>query len=159
MITEKTNIQMSIVQDNDYIQILEIWKEGLLSIYPDFTITDEQENLFKENFENRKFPYTFWVAKDNDVLLGWCSILPVFSHPLKRYSDAEVSTYIEKKIKHNGIGSDLMQFVFNQIETTNIKNVWGFANPKNLISIKMCENCGMRVCGESSTKIILIKEQ
>lgn len=147
-----------LAQPQDLPIILQIWKEGLSSIYPNITITHEQENLFEENFENIKFPYSFWVAKENDTLLGWCSILPVFSHPLKRFSDAEVSTYIERKIKHSGLGTDLMNFVFKEIEKTNIKNVWGFANPKNLSSIKICENCGMRVCGESSSKIILIKE-
>lgn len=145
-------------QSQDLSPILQIWKEGLSSIYPDIQITQKQENQFKENFANRQFPYTFWVAKEDEEIIGWCSILPVFSHPLKRYSDAEVSTYIEKEIKHNGLGTDLMKFVFNQIENTDIKNIWGFVNPKNLISIKMCENCGMRVCDESSSKIILIKE-
>ena len=98
------------------------------------------------------------MVAETTSIIGWCSILPAFSHPFKQNSSAEVSTYIDKEMSKNGVGTHLMRFVFEELKDKEIENVFGFANPKNIKSIKMCENAGMRICGETSTRVILIRE-
>lgn len=157
MTTDKINFQIRLAKDSDLAIIEHLWIDGLLQIHPDIVISNKIRELFRRNFKNRSKFFNFWVAETTSII-GWCSILPAFSHPLKQNSSAEVSTYIDKGMSKNGVGTHLMQFVFDELKDKEIDNVFGFANPKNIKSIKMCENAGMRICGETSTRVILIRE-
>lgn len=155
--TDKINFQIRLAKDDDLEVIEHLWIDGLRQLYPDIVITDEIIASFRRNFKNRREHFNFWVAETKSVI-GWCSILPAFSHPFKQNSSAEVSTYIKKEIAKNGVGTHLMKFIFDELKGKKIENVFGFANPDNTKSIKMCENAGMRICGQTSTRVILIKE-
>lgn len=144
-------------KENDLKHIKQIWINGLKQVTPNLVITDVHEDLFDSNFKKRKGIYNFWVAEKTEII-GWCSILPAFSHPLKKENNGEVSTYIDSNFTSNGVGTELMKFVFSQLETSEIEAVYGFANPLNTSSIKMCEKAGMTVCGQTSKRTILIKE-
>lgn len=153
------NFDIRNATNDDYSTIEKIWYEGLqLTFGSGINVTDSIKNNFKNNYVTQKFPFGFWVAEFEKKVIGWVSILPAFSHPLKSECNGEVSTYVDKEYSHNGIGTLLMKDVFEKINNTKIENVYGFALPINLKSIKMCENAGMRICGETSTKIILVKE-
>ena len=157
MTTDKINFQIRLAKDNDLAVVEHLWIDGLRQTYPDIIISNDIIELFRSNFKKRNKSFNFWVAETN-LVIGWCSILPAFSHPFKQNSSAEVSTYIDKEFSKNGVGTHLMQFVFEELKGKEIENVYGFANPKNLKSIKMCENAGMKICGQTSTRVILIRE-
>ena len=156
--TGSTNdIKIEVAQDSDLPQVLAIWQQGLKENFPDMEISQAAIEIFINNFKNRKQSFNFWVAKETSVL-GWCSILPAFSHPLKKNYSGEVSTYIDEEKAPKGLGTRLMKYAFREIQKTEIENVWGFANTGNLRSIKMCKNAGMYVCGNTIKKIILVIE-
>lgn len=157
MKTDKILFHIRPAKDSDLATIEQIWTDGLSQIYPNIVITYNILKLFRRNFKNRNKPFDFWIAETTSVI-GWCSILPAFSHPFKQKSSAEVSTYIDKRMIKNGIGTHLMQFVFEELKDKKIECVFGFASPENTNSIKMCENAGMRICGHTSTRVILLKE-
>ena len=157
MIKEQTNFKFRIASDNDLENIESIWLNGLKHLNPEIKISEHALFLFRSNFKNRNNAFNFWVI-ETPAVFGWCSILPAFSHPLKQQSSAEVSTYIDKAMCKHGAGTALMKFVFDELSNQEIKNVFGFANPTNINSIKMCENAGMIICGQTSTRTILIKE-
>lgn len=157
MTSEKINFKIRLAKDCDFVTIQHLWIDGLRQSYPDKKISDGILELFRHNFNNRSGCFNFWVA-ETSLIIGWCSILQAFSHPLKQKTIGEVSTYIAKEMSRNGIGTRLMRFVFDELKDKEIENVFGFANPENINSIKMCENAGMKVCGQISSRIILIKE-
>lgn len=143
--------------DDDLSDILEIWKDGL-EIFRSKDIDPEPLiAAFEVNFKNRKHYFNFWVACNGGVL-GWCSILPAFSHPLKQKKSAEVSIYFRKEHSAKGLGRKLMKYVFSEIQESELEIVWGFAQMQNMASIKMCENAGMKICGQTSNRVILVKE-
>lgn len=154
---KKSDFQIRLAKDLDLSIIEQIWVSGLRQYYSDIEVGFESLKLFRSNFQNRNNVFNFWVAETSSVV-GWCSILPAFSHPLKKNSYAEISTYILQSMTQRGVGTNLMKFVFDELIGSEIESVFGFANPKNINSIKMCKNAGMKICGQTSTKIILIKE-
>ena len=157
MTQDKISFQIRLAKESDLKTIEQLWLDGLRRYNHEILIGNYNIELFRNNFKNRNTPFHFWVAETTHVI-GWCSILPAFSHPLKQNSTAEVSTYIDREIRENGVGTILMQFVLAELKDKQIETVFGFANPTNIQSIKMCENAGMSVCGKTSTRVILIKE-
>ena len=144
--------------DMDFEAIYSIWLDGIAQTFAGCLLPATLREQFYYNFATSRFPFGFWVAEAAGEVEGWCSILPAFSHPLKQGSNGEVSTYVRPGGQLRGIGSELMQQVFACLEATNLDVVWGFANPANAQSIRMCERAGMRVCGATATKTILVNE-
>ena len=142
----------------DFAPIYAIWLAGIAHSFAGFAHPADLREQFEHNFTGCRPPFGFWVAEEAGQVLGWCSILPAFSHPLKRNTEAEVSTYVGIDTQKHGIGTGLMQAVFTELEGTGIECVWGFAKSDNQRSIRMCEKAGMRVCGNSTTKTILVRE-
>jgi|GEM_PF-2033673 len=153
----KDNYILRLAVDEDLPAILAIWKDGLMNSQSKDLDTNSLIISFKENFKNRNAYFNFWVVWNGSVL-GWCSILPAFSHPFKQNTNAEVSTYILKEYSSNKLGTELMKYVFSEIGQSVLEIVWGFAQLNNIASIKMCENATMRICGQTSNRVILIKE-
>jgi L-amino acid N-acyltransferase YncA len=152
-----SSVSFKLAKDDDLPYIKQIWINGLKQVNPLLQLTDVHTALFDSSFKNRKGLYNFWVAEKPHVI-GWCSILPAFSHPLKQENNGEVSIYLDTMVTDKGIGTSLMKLVFKQLEASNISAVYGFTHPLNLPSIKMLENAGMVICGQTSTRVILIKE-
>lgn len=142
------SITFSQAESEDLLTILQIWKEGLLSLYPDIEITLEQENLFRENFENGRFPYTFWVAKENNEIIGWQSYAPVFETPLKKGTAAESSTYIKKGHHKAGVAYELMKHALSELQNTNLDFIYGFVNKSNYSAIKLVNKIGFTEVGD-----------
>ena len=153
---QKTIIRLA--KDEDFESIYQIWEEGVIKMNSNAVISRMSFEKFKGNFENRKDHFNFWVMEEDNKILAWCSILPAFSHPLKFTTEGEVSLYVNNEIQKKGVGTTLMIEVYNNLINTGIENIWGFAKSDNLPSIKMCEKAGMKICGHSSTKTILLKE-
>jgi L-amino acid N-acyltransferase YncA len=143
--------------DSDFLEIEQIWLEGLKVSFPNEKIGYEIKEKFQENFKNRKFPFDFWIA-ENSTIIGWVSILKAFSHPIKHNSVGELSIYFQKSIEKNGFGSLLLKSVFEIIKTSEVKTVFAFTNPINIASKKTLENAGMTICGETSNRLIFLKE-
>lgn len=157
MIDDKNNFKIRIASDSDLQKIEIIWQDGLKKIYPSLKIDDTIISAFRENFNKRENYFNFWVA-ENEGIIGWCSILPAFSHPLKQKTTAEVSTYVDNSIIDKGVGTKLMQHVFETIAPFKLECVFAFVSSSNLKAIKMCEKAGMKISGYTSTKAILLKE-
>jgi L-amino acid N-acyltransferase YncA len=136
-------------------QIIKIWEEGVYVIYPSLIISEDMRKVFKNNFNNRKFPFQFWVAEFENNILGWVSILPAFCNPLKHDKEAEISIYVNPVNKNNKLGQQLTNFVFMELKISNLENIWAFVAPHNTNSKKMCENALMKTCGQTKSKIIL----
>ena len=151
-------ISIGTAQDRDLNLILKIWKEGWMMTHSKSQIKTSEFEKFIENFSNRKYPFEFWTIKKNNHLSGWVSILPAFYHPMKEKSDAEISIYIDQQDRNSRFGTLITTQVLNELERSKIDNVWAFVSKFNQNSKKMCLSSGMHLCGETSTKFLLIKE-
>ena len=151
-------ITLQIAQSSDLVPILRIWMNGWYHVHPNKDISNDQIEQFKLNFREQQFPFGFWVAKSNNQIAGWVSILPAFYHPMKDKSDAEISIYIDKPRKNQGLGTLITSHVLSEISNSSIKNVWAFVSLHNLHSKRMCEKAGLKVCGQTNSKYLLIKE-
>lgn len=147
-----------LARDSDFEEIFLIWSEGIKTTFPDYNYPADLKEQFRKNFSNRSGVFNFWIVEIDNTLIGWCSILPIFSNPIKRPFNAEVSTYIDRNCSSNGIGQALMKFVFIELKKSNLKAVYGFANTGNENSIQMCVKAGMSICGATNNKTILIIE-
>ena len=143
----ENNILIRLANDNDFEAILNIWLIGIQKTFANFPKPENLKDLFKDNFVKRNSAFNFWVAEDEKMIMGWCSITSLTSNPLKKNLWAEVSTYIHSQHKDNGLGSMLMKYVFNQLKNTSIQFVFGFADKLNTKSIQMCYNAGMKSHG------------
>jgi len=79
---DKINFKIRLAKDIDLPTIERLWIEGLKEIYPDIVVSKSIIELFRSNFKNRKNSFNFWVSEtETTSVIGWCSILPAFSHP------------------------------------------------------------------------------
>lgn len=152
--TEKIRLATS----NDFEIIFQIWENGIKTTFSDYDHPVNLKELFQKNFSNRNNYFNFWVIEQDNEIIGWCSILPIFSNPIKRQLNGEVSTYIREDFFANKIGQTLMKYVFEEIQKSPVKAIYGFANKDNEGSIQMCLKAGMSICGTTSFKTILIRE-
>ena len=143
----------------DMPAVLRIWAAGMQQSYPELSFTAEHRRRFRRNFRQQRAPFGFWVARgEGGEVLGWCSILPAFSHPLAQREEAEVSLYMVPKLQLYGVGTSLIQHVFAVLVGSGLHRVWGFAKPANQCSLRVCEKAGMRVIGTTLTDTILLRE-
>lgn len=141
------NIEIRLATDVDFEPNYEIWLDGIAKTFANFSQPENLKTLFQNNFQNRVGSFNYWVAAQDNIIVGWCSISPLTSNPLKMDKWAEVSTYINRHHKNNGVGTRLMQYVFSELKHTPIQFVFGFADVLNTKSIKMCYNAGMTSTG------------
>lgn len=127
-------------------------------MFPDRTLTSADRALFLENIQNASPPFGFQVARSEPSadIIAWASLLPAFSHPLKRNSEAEISVYVDRSAAQNGVGARLTRSLLRSVDASTFDAIWGFALTTNNASIRMCVNAGMKVCGETTDKTILV---
>ena len=151
-------ITLSQAKQSDLNQIIAIWQNGWYKVHPNSTITQANIDKFIANFHSQQFPYGFWVLRLEEQVAGWVSVLPAFYHPMKEKSEAEISIYIDQKHSNKGFGTLITKHVLNEISHSEIKSVWAFVSLHNTRSKKMCTRAGLRICGQTSSKYLMIKE-
>lgn len=85
------------------------------------------------------------ACKGNEVL-GWVALSPTSSRCV--YSGAvEVSIYISKDVKGQGIGESLMTTLIQRAQENNIWSLYSSIIRDNIASIELHKKCGFRVVG------------
>lgn len=149
--------RFEVAHKDDLPGILNIWEQGLRHSFPDCEITNDLRSRFAFNFQCACSPFGFWVARSKSIV-AWSSLLPAFSHPLKYGTEAEISVYVDPPDANKGVGTQILRFTLETVSSTSIECVWGFARSDNLSSIRMCQNAGMKICGVTSRKTVLLFE-
>ena len=158
LVQSYNNVSFRLAEDCHLDRILEIWTQGWCQTHPQDTIESSQIKQFKKNFLNRSHPFNFWLVETEEDIAGWVSVVPAFYHPMKDQSEAEISIYIDKVYSNNGLGTQVTSHVLEEINETGINNVWAFVSKHNEASKAMCMNAGMSICGQTSSRFVLIKE-
>ena len=86
------------------------------------------------------------VAIENDKILGWAALTAVSGRCV--YAGvAEVSVYVDEKVRGKGIGSALLYELIRESEEDNFWTIQAGIFPENMASIKIHQSAGFRIIG------------
>ena len=130
------------MKEADWNQVSDIYldgiKTGIATFQSDIPSWDEWD---KSHIRHCRV-----VARAGDVILGWAALSPTSSRCV--YAGvAEVSIYINKEYKNQGVGKALLSELIIQSEAQGLWTLQSGIIKENLASIELHKKCGFRVLG------------
>lgn len=127
------SIAIETAKDRDYQQIFSIWLHYINDIYPgDYFDQRRLASRFRENYKNRNDIYPFYAARDeDDEIIGWMGIIPSCHNPLRESICGEISIYVRNDVRHEGIGSSLLQHATEKAAQTDLLYLEGYTRVTN----------------------------
>jgi L-amino acid N-acyltransferase YncA len=130
------------MQANNWNEVKRIYEEGI--------------KTGNATFQNESPPWPLWdkahiqdcrlVAKENEKVIGWAALTPV-SDRCVYGGVAEVSVYVDEKVRGRGVGSMLLNELIRTSEQNNFWTLQAGIFPENIASLKIHEASGFRVIG------------
>lgn len=127
---------------DDWGEVNRIYKEGI--------------DTNQATFETGVPPWDVWdktyhsfcriVVENNGKIVGWAALMPVSRRPVYK-GVAEVSIYIDKDTRGQGVGLALMNALIEQSEAAGIWSLYSSMFPENEASVALHEKCGFRKIG------------
>lgn len=128
---------------SDWDTVAKIYGEGIATGYATF----EKTVPSYEVWDNAHLPTCRIVAIENDRILGWAALSPVSSRCV--YGGvAEVSIYVGKENKCQGVGKMLMNTLITQSEEAGFWTLQSGIFPENKGSIALHRTTGFRYIGK-----------
>jgi L-amino acid N-acyltransferase YncA len=91
--------------------------------------------------------YPVWVAEQEGLVVGWCSLSPHRSGRMALRHTAEISYYIHEDYRRRGIGSRLIDHALEQCQSLGFKSLFAILLDVNTASIGMLEKFGFEKWG------------
>lgn len=127
----------------DWPSVANIYEEGIATGIATF----ETKVPTFEDWDNAHMANCRFVAKKDDLTMGWVALSPVSSRCV--YGGvAEVSVYIGKKSRGKGIGRLLLEHLIKASEKEGIWTLQSGIFPSNIGSIRVHEAVGFRRIGK-----------
>lgn len=98
------------------------------------------------DFQNKFHPHLLWVARHNNVVVGWAGLQPVSAREVYR-GVAEVTVYVHPSHGGTGIGTALMNHLVFQSEAAGIWTLYASIFSENKASRKLHLTTGFREVG------------
>jgi phosphinothricin acetyltransferase len=132
--------------ETDQQAIMEIYNEAVTDTTA--TFDTDQRTLEKqlEWFRKHKKNHPVFVAEKNGKVAGWSSLSP-WSDRCAYDTTVEVSVYVHKDFRGQGIGSNLLEMVTLEGKKVNNHTVISRITQGNEVSIHMHEKLGYRHIG------------
>lgn len=86
------------------------------------------------------------VGIENDLVIGWAALTPV-SERCVYAGVAEVSIYVDERVRGKGYGTTLLDALILESEKNNLWTLQAGVFPENVSSIKIHEALGFREVG------------
>ena len=86
--------------------------------------------------------YPIFVAEKGSIIVGWCSLSPYRPGRKALRTAAEISYYIEREYRKQGVGSRLMTYAIENAGEYGFRNLFAILLDVNTISVKMLEQFG-----------------
>jgi phosphinothricin acetyltransferase len=126
----------------DREQILRIYLEGIATGQATF----ETDAPSWEEWGAGHLPFARLVAISNGVVTGWAALSPVSTRAV--YAGvAEVSVYVSRDWRGQGVGRVLLEKLIEAAEKNGIWTLQASIFPENEASIALHKNCGFREVG------------
>jgi L-amino acid N-acyltransferase YncA len=137
------DIHIDTMQDFDWEQIREIYREGLNTGQASF----EAEPPTWEQWDGAHHRHSRLVAREGNRVVGWGALAPVSKR--KCYAGvAEVSIYLSTSRHGMGLGRRLLTELIASSERHGVWSLYGSTFPENEASLRMQTSCGFRVVGQ-----------
>jgi L-amino acid N-acyltransferase YncA len=105
--------------------------------------TFETEAPSWSDWNNAHLPAPRLVVLSKETIVGWAALSPVSGRAV--YAGvAEVSVYVDEKMRACGVGSILLETLVNQSENQGIWTLQASIFPENTASISLHKKCGFR---------------
>jgi L-amino acid N-acyltransferase YncA len=99
-----------------------------------------------EHWDSAHLPAPRLVATANETIVGWAALSPVSRRPA--YAGvAEVSAYVHRQMRGQGVGVQLLKALVVESESNGIWTLQASIFPENLASISLHAACGFREVG------------
>ena len=127
---------------DDWEQVRSIYLEGIATGHATFETTAPSW----EKWDAGHLQIVRLVARDQSIVLGWAALSPVSSRCV--YGGvAEVSVYVGKNGRGQGIGRALLESLIEESEQNGIWMLQAGVFPENMASINLHLRCGFREVG------------
>ena len=130
------------MQKNDWKPVKDIYQEGIETGIATFeTTVPSWEEWDQNHIEDCRL-----VARIDGKITGWAALSPVSSRCVYE-GVAEISIYVSKEARGQGVGTQLLRKL---IEASEISGIWTLQAgifPENEPSISLHKKCGFRVVG------------
>lgn len=130
------------MKDLDWDQVANIYLEGIKTGIATF----QSEVPTYENWNNGHISSCRLVARFGDKVLGWAVLSPTSSRCVYE-GVAEVSIYVGKKYKEQGIGKALLTNLIKESEDNGFWTLQSGIISDNVSSIALHKRCGFREVG------------
>ena len=144
-------IAIRLATSADFDTIYATWLDGITHSFAGFEHPADLREQFYHNFASSHSPFAFWVAEVEGQVIGWQSLLPCTSNPLKRKLLAESSTYVTPKMQGSGAGELLLRWVLQDAGRRGLQFVHGYVRHGNTRLAKLVEQCGFVLVSDSIT--------
>lgn len=132
------------IKSSDWEQVKSIYIEGIKTGIA--TFQSEFDLPSWEKWNNDHISSCRLAACQNNEILGWAALSPTSSRLV--YSGVvEVSIYIKKEYKNQGIGTELLNNLIKVSENNGFWTLQSGIIKENTASIELHEKCGFRVIG------------
>ncbi len=113
----------------------------------------EERLTWFQKFDNNTYP--LYVAILKNKVVGYCSLSPYRTGRKAMASIAEISYYVDYNYHKKGIGTALINFVLQDCNRINIKNLLAFVLDINTATVKILEKFKFKKMGHLPNMIQL----
>ena len=126
----------------DKEQVLRIYLEGIATGQATF----ETEAPSWEAWDAHHLPFARLVAILDGAVKGWAALSPVSKRAVYR-GVAEVSVYVDRDLRGQGVGRVLLEKLIKASEKNGIWTLQASIFPENEASVALHKSCGFREVG------------
>ncbi len=135
-------IGIRVMTAEDWESVRAIYLDGIATGQATF----ETEAPTWANWNNAHLAAPRLVAASTDSLVGWAALSPVSARPV--YAGvAEVSVYVDEKMRGQGIGALLLETLVKESEKNGIWTLQASIFPENAGSVSLHKSFGFREVG------------
>lgn len=127
----------------DWPSIKRIYEEGLATGIATF---ETEAPASWEAWDQKYLPLCRWGAMDLEQLVGWIALTPFSKRPVYR-GVAEISVYVQKASRGQGIGKQLMEKLMVEAPKRGFWTLQSAIFAQNKASIQMHLDLGFRQVG------------
>lgn len=141
-VAKSVKLEFSTIDSANFPSVAKIYREGIDTGNATFEI---KVPSFAE-WDTKHLPFGRLVALDNDKIVGWASLSKTSDRCVYK-GVAEVSVYVGKLARGQGIGKQLLQELINISESEGIWTLQCGIMRENTASILLHKKCGFREIG------------
>ena len=130
---------------SDSAEIVDIWNPYIKKTFVTFNASEKtQEEVWKLVKDRRNNGHEFWVAIQDDKIIGFASYDQLRAGIGYRYS-MEHTIIVSEKYKSLGVGKNLMGILCAHAKDRDINSMWAGVSALNLPAIKFHEGLGFKI--------------